>query len=393
MLADHSFIYFAPEPWDGLWRNRQQLMSVFARQNLVLFVEPRLHFRPTIAAFRRGELRPASLFEPLVRQVAEKLFTFRYPVWAPISGHPLLDRPTRTLRRLALKRAMDQLGLSQPVVWFSRPDMIDLIDEIPSARLRLYHIVDEYTAYGHLTPEKRRRIKQNEREMLGRVDLAVVVSDKLYQSKRPLNANTYLVENGVNYQAYSAALHDPGLPDDLQAIPSPRLGYIGLIADKLNLNMLKALAEENRDWSLVLLGQARVTRQVDVWQALQRLPNVYYLGLAPVEQVPHYVKGFQIGLMPYFQDEHAENISPLKLYDYLAAGIPIASVNIPMVCQFSQLIHLANTPAEFPQAVRAALADRGPERYQLRRDIAAQHSWEIRAEQLSALIQAHLVVS
>jgi glycosyltransferase involved in cell wall biosynthesis len=194
----------------------------------------------------------------------------------------------------------------------------------------------------------------------------------------------------VDYQAYSDALADPRLPDNLRGIEPPRLGYSGLIGDKLNLPMLKELAQENPGWSLVFLGCVNASKQAKTWQALQAMPNVHYLGSVEWSQVPHYVKGFDVGLMPYLQDRHSETISPLKLYDYLAAGLPVASIDIPAAREFSPYIHLADSPGNFAQAVRAALADTTPERRQARRNVAAQHTWEARVEQLSDLIQALL---
>jgi len=391
MLTGYSIIYFAPGKWDGLWRNRQQLISVFARQNRVLFVELRPYLRPTLAGLRRGELGRSDLYRSPVRQISENLFVFRYPIWAPISGRFPLDQLTRVARRLCIQNTLRKLQMSQPIVWFSLPDMVDLVKEIPPARLLVYHVVDEYTAYSDHTPSSRRRTEELEKEMMALVDMVVVVSKKLYEAKRLMNPNTYLVPNGVNYQAYTAALADPHLPDDLRAIPPPRLGYSGLIGDRLDLGMLKELARENPEWSLVFIGKARVSQQAETWRTLLAMPNVYYIGLVEISRVPHYLKGFQVGLMPYAQSQESENISPLKLYDYLAAGLPIASVDIPAAREFSLHIHLADSPRNFAQAVRAALADITPERRQARRDIAAQHTWEARVEQLADLIQAQLV--
>ena len=391
MLTGHSMIYFAPGKWDDLWRNRQHLMSVFAKQNKVLFIEKRPCLRPTLAGLRRGELGRSDLYRSSVRQISENLVVFRYPIWAPISGRFPLDQLTRVARRLCIQNTLRKLQMSQPIVWFSLPDMVDLVKEIPPARLLVYHVVDEYTAYSDHTPSSRRRIEELEKEMTALVDMVVVVSKKLHEAKRPMNPNTYLVPNGVNYQAYTAALADPHLPDDLRAIPPPRLGYSGLIGDKLDFNMLKELAQENPEWSLVLLGKVRVPQQAANWQALRALPNAHHLGPVEISQVPHYVKGFQVGLVPYLQNRHAEHISPLKLYDYLAAGLPIASVDIPAAREFSPHIFLADSPRNFAQAVRAALADTTPERRQARRNTAAQYTWESRVELLSDLIQAQLL--
>lgn len=250
MLVDHNLIYFAPENWDGLWRNRQQLMSIFARHNKVLFVEGRAHLRSTLADFRRGGIRVSDL-RARVRQVSKNLFVFRFPVWAPISGRFPLKQITRTARQLSFQKVLRELQMSRPIVWLSRPSMMDVMDDLPSARLFIYHVVDEYAAYGTKTAESRYRIEKQEKEMLGQVDMVITVSKKLQETKRPFNPNTFLVPNGVNYQAYTAALADPCLPDDLRAIKPPRLGYSGLIGDKLDLDLLKELAQAHPEWQIL----------------------------------------------------------------------------------------------------------------------------------------------
>jgi glycosyltransferase involved in cell wall biosynthesis len=229
-----------------------------------------------------------------------------------------------------------------------------------------------------------------EKAMLSRADLVVVVSPKLYEAKRPLNSETHLVPNGVDYEAYSAALADDHFPDRLAAIKPPRLGYSGLIGDRLDLATLKNLAQAHPDWSVVLLGEARVIEQAQTWQALQELPNVHYLGAVPISEVPYYLKGFQVGLMPYTQTRESEHISPLKLYDYLAAGIPVAAVDIPAVHDFGEHIHVAASAEHFEQAVGKALADTSLAQRKIRRSVAASHTWETRARQISVLLQTRL---
>jgi glycosyltransferase involved in cell wall biosynthesis len=268
--------------------------------------------------------------------------------------------------------------------------MIDLVGDLPFARLLVYHVVDEYASYYGLSPDAKRQTEELEKKMMDTADIVIVVSRKLYETKRPFNPRTYLVPNGVNYEAYTEALSSTKLPDTLRAIKPPRLGYSGLIGDRLNFEMLREVALRNPRWSLVFLGQVLLSKMSEAWRALCSLPNVHYLGQVPPNQVPHFLKGFQVGLMPYLQDNHSEFISPLKLYDYMAAGLPVVSVDIPAAHEFSQHIHLAESPGDFSQKVRAALADSSPDRRLARRAIAAQHTWEARAEQISKIIRAHL---
>ena len=388
MLTQQSMVYFAPGPWHGLWRNRHQLMHRFARHgNRVLFVEGRTHLRSTLAAWRSGVLDSADFKQPLLQEVEENLFVFHYPVWAPVSGRLPVGWLTKRCRAFYLRQALQTLNMQHPVVWYSQPGMGDLVHEVPSPRLRLYHIVDEYSAYTGQSARHSRREQQLEQRLFKQVDGVVVVSQKLYDAKRAYHPRTFLVPNGVNFDAYSRALDDPQLPAELARIPGPRIGYSGLIGDRLNLSMLYELATAKPEWSLVFMGEARLVQQANGWLALLRLPNVHYLGEKTVEQVPHYIKGFDVGMMPYQQNRESEYISPLKLYDYLAAGVAAVSVEIPAIAEFRRYVHIANSPHDFIHAVEAALQDGEPHHHAMRRNVAAQHTWEARVLQLSNIIE------
>jgi hypothetical protein len=386
MLTGHSLVYFSQGPWDDLWRPQHQLLSVFARQNKVIYVERRPYLRSTVAGFRRGELGWQDLRRSALIKVSKNLYLHRYPLWAPVSGAFPLREFSRAAMRYSLSRSMRTLGMSSPIVWYSLPSWSDLIDEFPSAMLKLYHAIDEYTSYSEMSETGIRISERQERTLMAKTDAVIVVSKALYDRKSPYNQHTYLVPNAVNYQAYETALADPELPPELAAIPKPRIGYSGLIGDKLDLPMLVDLARENPQWSLIFLGAVRVPNQKGLWQALVSLPNVHYLGAVDVSRVPYYVKGFQVGLIPNLQNLFAENCSPLKLYDYMAAGIPVASIEMPQARLFASHIHLAPTPGDFEQAVRDALADTDRRRWQERRQIAAQETWEARALKLSEII-------
>ena len=388
MLKDRNFINFAPEGWEGLWRSRQQLMSVLARENRVLFVEPREFLRRVLRNFRGGDL-----LRPTLHQVSENLHVFRYPILAPVSGRFPIDRITRTLRKSSLIKTCKKLSIKEPIVWFSLPGMHDLAKEIQEPRLLIYHIVDEYTGYAGHTPESRERVRRQENKMFSEVDAVIVASPKLFEIKSLLHPQTVMVPNGVDYQAYAMASADPWLPPELGAIKTPRLGYSGLIGDKLDLEMLNNLARAHPHWSLIFLGEARFIEQGEAWQRLAALPNVHYLGCVEVNQVPYYVKGFQVGLMPYRRSLQSEYISPLKLYDYLASGLPIASTDIPAAREYKGYIHLAQKAEDFPAAVEAALKDTSPAIIKARRKIAAQNTWESRADQISSLIETLLAAS
>lgn len=392
MLAGYDLVYFG-DVWHGLKRNRHNLLQVLSRRNRVLFVERRPHLRATLRAWRAGRLTLTEVRRPAIEPIAENLAVFRYPAWAPVSGRFPLGALARLVQHQALQAALRRLGFARPIVWFYHPEWSDLVDEIPSAVLRLYHCVDEYTSYQGLGPDDQGAIEARERRLLAGVDAVLVVSPALHAAKSRHHPQTFLVPNGVNVQAYAEALADPRLPPDLERIRPPRIGYSGLIGDKLALETLLDLARARPDWSFVFLGSVNAVERLPAWQALLALPNAHYLGAVPGERVPHFLKGFEVGLMPYRQDRHSDTISPLKLYDYLAAGLPIAAVDIPAVREFRDWVAIAARPDDLPAAVEQALADGSDARRQGRRAVAARHSWEGRVEQISEIIAGLLAGS
>jgi glycosyltransferase involved in cell wall biosynthesis len=322
--------------------------------------------------------------------VAENLHVFRYPMWAPVSGRAPLKQLFARARGRAIRSALRRLQMERPIVWIARPDMQEVLEELPALSLVIYHVVDEYSAYYGIREEWRQRIVAAEQKLMARADLVLVVSESLYAAKKPFNASTHLVANGVDYELYASALKDPSLPAKLAAIEPPRLGYIGHIGERLDFAALMAAAEAHPEWSFVFIGDVHFAGPNDGWNRFETLPNVHYLGVVGVREVPHYVKGFQVGLMPYLPDEHSRNVSPLKLYDYFAAGIPVVSSDIPAAREFAKHVHLSNGGSDYEARLRDALADVSPDRRRERLALAREASWERRANRISELIEARL---
>jgi len=154
--------------------------------------------------------------------------------------------------------------------------------------------------------------------------------------------------------------------------------------------LLKHVATAHPEWSLVLMGATDDRHCADELRALGQMTNVYFLGRKEIEQVPYYVKAFDVCLIPYKVNERAENASPLKLYDYMALGKPIVTTDFPAAKAFSDVVYIANSEKEFTHYVGVALSEQGGSLFLKRRRVAAKHTWEDRVEQLSELIQAHL---
>lgn len=369
-------------------------MSRFARCNKVLYVEPSIDLRSFRQALRQTTFKWTDLWRDLkqnpVRQVRDNLYIFHSPI--PISGRRPFDRMTRFIWKRHLASAMRKLGFHPPIVWLSRPNMVSLTTGF-GATLVIYHVVDEYQAYLGEDREARRQQQVLEQRLLKSVGLVIVVSEKLLTAKRAFNEHTYLVPNGVDAQAYMQALHSHApLPPDIAGLPKPVIGYSGLIAARLNLDWLHHLAIRRPDWSIALVGAVDDRRCADELVQLRQLKNVYFLGRKTIDQVPHYVRAFDVCLIPYRVDERAQHASPLKLYDYLATGKPIVTTDFAAAGQFKECVRIAGTQEEFVRQIAEALSEHDADLFRARQRIAVENTWDVRVEQLSAILQSRLAV-
>lgn len=391
VLRGESILCFAPDPWDDIWRNRHHIMSLLAEANRVLYVEPRPYLRPLLHQAARGEISLAGLRSPRLLEVRPGLHVFRPPLYAPLSGREPLASWFKALQVASLRRAMRRLGLSRPILWLFRPEMADIPGDYDEKML-IYHIVDEYTGYGGLDPARVETMRQRERDLIARADLVLVTSKALLESKGGINPNTHWVPNGVDYERFARAASRRGDPAELAGLPHPRLGYVGAINDKIDADLLYRVAEAYPQATLILVGPVRAaSEEVRVGlEALRACSNVRFIGQVPGDRVPEFVAACDMGLLPYRQSVWTQHIQPLKLYEYLACGLPVVSTEIPAVWEEGDIVYIARDAQAFVALVGQALASDNEALRMARQERAARNTWRERVERISALIEASL---
>lgn len=384
LLRGETIIYFGPEPWAGLWRNRHQLMSRFASHNDVWYVEPPTMLRDLLGRRRDGGTS-GNRRSRLCSRDASGVRIFHSPWWLPITGRaPFKIISIRLF--LAVLALVARIGSGQrPIIWLSRPDMVDYIGKL-HAKLTIYHVVDEYSGYGQPSTASRSKSKSRENEMLRKADTVIVVTPTLFDLKSPHNPNTHLVPNAVDYDSYADC--DPQKPDDMADLRGPIIGYSGLIAARLDLDMLHAAANARPDWNFVFVGAVNSVHCETELQQLQQLSNVHFLGQKPVHDVPRYVHQFDVGMIPYTVGLRARHASPLKLYEYAAASKPIVSTDFPAARSFAGHVEIAGNKDEFLAACERSLAlnQSAPEIRENRR-FAARNTWTHRVQQISEILR------
>jgi len=293
----------------------------------------------------------------------------------PTTFHFLPRRWRRWLvSLLAAPQVMRRLArdLRPPVVLWSYLSELTLpLWRVLKAEILCYHRLDDFAA---LCPKDR----PLEQAIELRADLLFVVSVPLQEQYARQGRKAILLPNGVDLAHFSQALkEETEVPEELASLPSPRIGFIGLVEPLwVDTELLVSLARARPDWSVVVIGDTKK------WRVPSDAPkNLHILGPRPYSRVPHYLKGMDVCLVPFRNNAVSQAASPLKLYEYLAAGRAVVSTPVPDLAFLGSVVRSARSQDEFLAAIKEALLlAHDPTERQRRLEVAAQHSWQQRAQ-------------
>ena len=377
MIQGNDIICFSND-WDGDPLSKKHIALRLARKNRVLWVNSTGNRNPTASVrdFRRVWKKLWQYCRGC-RPVAENIHVFS-PLVIPFHGNRLARWINRRLLARSLRRACRKLGFQKPITWSFVPSSADVAGSL-GERLVVYHCVDEYAEF---TGTNKTAILDMERRLMERADLVVVSSSRLYETKRRYNRNTFLVTHGVDVAHFrTACLEETAPPEDCAELQSPVIGFFGLIADWVDLEIIRYLAASRPEWSLLLIGEV----QADI-SVLRDLPNVHILGRRPYQSLPAYCKAFDIAILPFVVNELTLAANPLKLREYLAAGLPVVATPLPEVRKLDGLLRTATTGEDFLYQIEALLKEgkRGPS---LATSLLMEpESWDEKVEELSEIV-------
>jgi glycosyltransferase involved in cell wall biosynthesis len=357
--------------------SKTHLMRLLARDNRILWINSIGYRAPTASKsdLSRAINKLKMATEP-VKEVERNIFVLN-PLAIPVYGMPWVRVANRHLLRFQVLRAMRRLGFVRPINWIFTPTA-GVVAGALGEELVVYYCVDEFTAFTDLPPQ----MVQLEDDLCRRADLLVVSAQRLYESKVRKNPHTVLIRHGVDFAHFRKALDvATEVPAEIANLPRPILGYFGLMAaDWIDIDLLVKIAQHFSRGSLVLLG--KVTTDLS---RLTALPNVHLLGRKPFSSLPGYSKGFDVALNPFPISEVTLNANPLKVREYLAAGLPVVSTRIPEVEVLGQC-RIADDADGFIREIEAALSEPGPRAE--RSESMRGESWEGRVEDLRRHVAA-----
>jgi teichuronic acid biosynthesis glycosyltransferase TuaH len=384
-LTGPDYVVYGSGAWDRPWLTEHNLANALAHRHRVLFVEPPVSpLSPVRYGLRGGplgELRKMFLTSPL--READGLHLLRLFALPPLE-HPLARRRSVALLRRQVAWAVARLGLHEPVVVAAR-SVVPLLGAA-GERGSVYIVKDLVEAGGHLVGKDPGLLAAEQRRMCASADLVCAVTPRLQETLAERGVAAALLPHG--FHAELAPAYDAPAPSDLAGLASPRIGYAGRIDGRLDFDALTAVADRHPGGSIVLLGPVSPRLERGAMDRLATRPNVHLLGSRPREELPAYLAHLDCGLLPYRDDEWLRHAAPLKLWDYLYAGPPVAGCGCAALRDFPA-VHFAGEPTGLPAAVDAALAERAGGRAE-RRALALRNTWEDRAAELDALVSGRV---
>lgn len=373
--------------WDTeLWTNQHHLMSRLARENRVLFVESLGLRRPQLAGrdlariarrLRRGVAPPRAV---------DGLHVLS-PLVIPLHGNRFVRALNARLLPALVRKAARRLGMRRPILWAYVPQAEMLIDALDPS-LIVYHCVDDISAHELIDTAS---FRAAEDRFAARADLVLASAPALAERLRTVSKNVIDAPNVADTELFAKALipSPPAPPDPaMAALPSPRIVFTGaIVATKLDLQLLVELARLRPSWSFALVGPVGPGDPHTNVSALAAEPNIHLLGRRSYEQLPNVLRAADAGLIPYARNELTNSIFPMKVYEYLAAGLPVIATPLPALANVAE-VQTAEDAEGIVRLLERALGEDSPERRAERSRMAAAHSWDRRLEEIAAAIDA-----
>jgi glycosyltransferase involved in cell wall biosynthesis len=376
VLRGRDILCFSHD-WTGDPLSKTHLMRVLSKENRILWINAIANRMPTASSKDVSRIfKKLKGFTEPVREVEPNIFVLN-PLAIPAYGSDAIVSLNRASLIRQVKKAMRKLGMQNAVNMVFNPAAGMIAGKLGESEI-IYYCVDEYTAFTGSAA-----LKDIEEKLFRDADLVVVSAEKLYDSKKHFNPNTHIIRHGTDWRHFRTALDESTIvPAEIANLPRPIIGFHGLLADWVDFELIKKTAEHFKDGSVVLIGKTSVDAAEKI-KILYGVTNIHRLGRKPYAELPAYCKGFDVAINPFAINELTLAANPLKVREYLAAGLPVVSTDIPEVRVLKDVL-VGENQDEFIHKVEGALKHPKP-RYAVS-DAIAHESWEAKVEELRNLL-------
>ena len=320
-----DLICFSHLRWNFVYQRPQHLMSRFAKDRRVFFFEEPVYDAPS---------QYNEIFDDPVSGICV------------VTPHITSDtKNTSDALRHLLDMFMASMNIKTYVTWYYTPLSYAFSLHLKPALL-VYDCMDELSSFKFAVPE----LKDWEQKLFSKADIVFTGGMHLYEAKKKFHSNIYGVPSGIDVTHFIQARKFTKDPTDQASIPHPRIGFYGVIDERFNIELLRSVSEQRPDWHFVIIGP---TAKIDP-ASLPTNRNIHFIGMRDYNELPGYLAGWDVAMMPFELNEATKYISPTKTPEFLAAGRPVVSTSIHDVVHpyaDKKLVIIADSPGEFVAAI------------------------------------------
>jgi len=360
--------------WDATFQRPHHLVYGLSNKYTVFYCAPvRAHnidsFSWALKNFERNISETLTILIPLVIP-GERLFKSE-------SLKQLIRKMNNKIVLTQLVKYFKKRGVANLTIYTNSPLFIDIIKRLRYDFL-IYDVMDDLITF----PGAPRNASEIEDELFELADLVYTGTYSLYELKKSKHTNIHFVQCGVDYSHFSMqGIEEKEKPIDIQGIRKPIIGYFGALNERLDCELIKKIASERRDWSLVMIGP-KYESVVDLPQA----NNIYYLGKKHYGDLPKYLREFDVAIVPYTLKGGTKFVNPVKILEYLAGGKPVVSTAIPDVNRFfAEYVYITKDDMDFIKKIEEALRSNSIELANRRKEFAKKRNWEMMTEEMITL--------
>lgn len=350
--------------WDFVFQRPQHLLTRFARGRVFFFEEPVF-----------GAASPHLDVTPRTGNVR---------VLVPHLPDGLDAEQVAALQAELLSKHLREANVKDFVRWYLTPASLSFTRHLDSM-FTIYDCMDELSHFKGAPAA----LREQEKELFKLADLVFTGGVNLYNFKKDHHANVHAFPSSVDVSHFGKARGEWEEPQDQQGIPHPRVGFFGVLDERLDVELVRELAALRPDLHQVLIGPVCKIDQADLPQA----PNIHYLGPKSYDELPRYLAGWDVAMMPFARNDATRFISPTKTPEYLAGGRPVVSTTITDVVEPYErlgLVRIADNAADFARAIDEALAEDPVQRTLLADQFLSQNSWDKTWAKMQTLIDESL---
>lgn len=347
-----DLVCFSHLRWNFVYQRPQHLLSRFAKVFRLFFIE-----------------------EPILTPEADSLLITLSDqnVWVivPHLQEGLSSDAIEERQKVLLKNYFKKMEIKRYIFWYYTPMALGISAEF-TPEMVVYDCMDELSAFKFAPPE----LKKREAILLSSADLVFTGGHSLYEAKKSTHNDIHPFPSSIDKGHFATARNMMTDPTDQATIPNPRFGFYGVIDERLDIKLISDVAIRKPEWHFIIVGPVV---KIDP-ASLPALPNIHYLGSKTYNELPSYLSGWDVAMIPFELNESTRYISPTKTPEYLAAGKPVISTSIRDVIQpykTEGLVHIADSAEEFISAAEYELGNKNKQGWLENVDeFLAENSWD-----------------